>query len=385
MSILRTLTERSVPSWQWEWNKSSQRVSEVRESRARRRWKTKNLLGDCWSICTGSEVIVDIRVLSIFECSARYETTKGQMCFHARAIVSFYRLRTSNAASLSIACTHDRRNSLRQCLLHERIRRKRHWHRLNCLLSEWCIYSSLPINCSWWRSFLTFPSLNWSHSCVWHAQQHAASVIDLCIHSPSRSLGIHEAIISTRRSARSFPLWMICTWEWLRHRHHRSRHLFSPHSPREWNICACSSINPNDCQSVIYQNQSSRTFVCSADSEAKNRKIHDRLTVANTSDRWSPSATLGLVLTLDSPCPSSLTDWNVWTTISLIFTSTKLVLTLPSLTLICYYVGVSLNLKRMTRTVKHVCLRLRRVPFKITFQFHDDFNEETPLTLSTSL
>ena len=39
----------------------------------------------------------------------------------------------------------------------------------------------------------------------------------------------------------------------------------------------------------------------------------------------------------------------------------------------------------MTRTVKHVCPRLRRVPFKITFQFHDDLNEETPLTLSTSL
>ena len=61
------------------------------------------------------------------------------------------------------------------------------------------------------------------------------------------------------------------------------------------------------------------------------------------------------------------------------------VLTLPSLTSICFYAAVPLNLNLMTRTVKHVCPRLRRVTFKITFQFHDDLNEETPLTLSTSL
>ena len=196
---------------------------------------------------------------------------------------------------------------------------------------------SFPTNCFSWRSFLffpflSFPSLNWSHSCVlarwatrgfcrWSLRPFAISICP-AKWIPSKPFGIPNGIRfdrwrSTRRSTRSFPRWMICTWEWL-------RHLFS-HSPREWNICVCSSSNPNDCQSVIDQNWNTCTSVCSADSEITNIKIDDRLTVGNTSNTWSPCSTIGLVITLDSPCPPSLTGWNVLTIIPLIFTPTKIV------------------------------------------------------------
>ena len=343
-------------------------------------------------------------------------------------------------------------------------------------------------------------------------------------------------IISTRRLARSFPRWMICTWEWLRHRHHRSGHVFS-HSPREWNICACSSINPNDCQSVtvsldtsgtvttkfnvcrlstacwwmnltssrsprpwhamnislicrllstdlrssipllslspalehlrisltrgastrssctrtfsrtssmvvssqvfafdcarsfprhqlfvqIHQtifrvaraisilcsshsklsdaksttlrripnqpfnkNWSTYTSVCSADSESRNIKIDDRLIVGNTSDTWSPCSTLGLVITLGSPCPSSLIGWNVWPMISLIFTPTKLVGFRPHTSIDHFdFFLCCCPVELETNDHSQACLSpIATSGFQITFQFHD-LNEDTRLTLPT--
>ena len=141
---------------------------------------------------------------------------------------------------------------------------------------------------------LFFPSLNWSHSCVWHAEQHAASVVDLCVHSPCRSLGIHEDNLHEAIDS-IFPS--------LDHPQMRMASSSLLSLSRKWNICACSSINLNDCQSVIDQNWRPCTSVCSADSVVTTIKIQDRLTVGNTSDRWSACSTLGLVLTLDWPCP----------------------------------------------------------------------------------
>ena len=59
-----------------------------------------------------------------------------------------------------------------------------------------------------------------------------------------------------------------------------------------------------------------------------------------------------------------------------------LVLTLPSITSISFYLAASLNLKLMS-TLKHVCPRLRQLIFNSGFKFHDDVIADTQLTLPT--
>ena len=184
-------------------------------------------------------------------------------------------------------------------------------------------------------------------------------------------------IISTRRLTRYLSRWI--GWsareKWI-------RHLFTlPAS--ETSAFALRSIRPtvnrlfNKIESPVY------TSVCSADSEAKNLKIGDRLTVENSSDTWSSSPSVDLLVPVDWWCPSSLIAWNVLSIISLIFTRANFFVTFPSVTSICFYAGVPLNLKLMI-TVKHVaCSRLWRVPFKIICLFHNDLNEDTRLTLPT--
>ena len=244
---------------------------------------------------------------------------------------------------------------------------------------------------------LFFPSLNWSHSCVWHAEQHAASVVDLCVHSPSRSARRNEF----HQNPSSFSMESDSITGDLRRSYPRGDWLdlsLFGSSARE-NGFVVSTLTLPASETSAPALRSIRTTV-----NRSFTKIEAPVLLCAQRIRRSRISKSTIVWQLETPATRNLhVQLLAWFSHSIqhalrlwpvgtcdqwfrcFFTSTKLALKLLPLTSISFYAGVPWNLKLMTRTVKYVCPRWRRVPFKIIFQFHDDLNEETPLTLSTFL